>query len=435
MIGRPAIPLAASQEDQRSPLYTLYLVVLFMFFATHLDVYLGAIGRVPVSLIIAFLVFCTPLPLFLLADQGPPSALARLAQSVQANLAPLSFFALWIVGHVLYLPTLVGTDPEVSYAYYLPAYQLLVLFAGMALGVRADAGSSLRTAGVAAIALLGGTIIYDAFHPGTFSVAGDRAAGIALDANEAGFALLILAAGIVRYGWLRVSDLLVIAFVTLCVILTLSRGGMLLWVIFVLIYAGALLRGTGRSLRLLHTLVFLGGTVLTVVLLDRVVSSMPLFQSTLVAQRFDQIRLRASPIGEDTSRLEAFEFYADKVMRSPFVGYGTGFSLNGNGEAPYGKGPHNMYLRVWSDHGLLGLMSYLGFLLTAWSRFHHAGKIGGGCIIVLILLQGFFSHTLIDTREVLLILGSLLGMTIDRPSASPPVACGVRHLTGRADRP
>ena len=333
--------------------FTFYITITLCVFATHLDIYLHETGPT--------------------ADQSH-SAVRRLGQrpgggdcaaGLQSASGPLSrrtrqrrvahraFSCVWIALHLARMPDSLPVSDDINYSLYLPFFPFMVLLFGIGLGVADGSERALQVAAAVAFLLLSATIAVDAIMPGTFGVLNSRAAGLPMNANVAAFNLVLLLAAAVRYDTLGRRDVLLIALGLVIVALTLSRGGMLLFVAFVVGYLYLLLRASDllRRLKSLAVLVALGAA--TYLCLDWIAVSLPLFDVATVPERFDQIMLRSEYVGDDDVRFAMLSFYLGLIAQQPLLGYGAGYSLSGVPGAPDdGAGPAQHVLARLGRSGL-----------------------------------------------------------------------------------
>jgi O-antigen ligase len=88
------------------------------------------------------------------------------------------------------------------------------------------------------------------------------------------------------------------------------------------------------------------------------------------------------------------------------------------------QGPHNIYISRWLDNGLIGLVCFLGLLaavgITFWKRRYTSGLVFIGVLVI----EGFFSHNLLEERAFLVLLGTFL--TLSFFSATEPIGIPVK---------
>jgi O-antigen ligase len=254
------------------------------------------------------------------------------------------------------------------------------------------------------LVVFAGSVVYDALYPGTFSLVPDRAAGFAENPNTAAFILVLLCVSIVDLDRFRVGDCAAWALTAVGVFLTLSRGGIILFLCAFGYYAYRTLRtNTAHPAHLIRRAAALAAVFAAVVA-----------ASVFLVQRADMFALSFQPrlgmidgeselVTEDDDRIGALKTALDLVKQSPVIGYGTGYSYS-----LVDVTPHNMYLQQWINNGLPGLVAYLLLLgasaRTFWKRRYTRGVL----FISLVAINGMFSHNILEERAFLGLLGVLL---------------------------
>jgi O-antigen ligase len=113
-----------------------------------------------------------------------------------------------------------------------------------------------------------------------------------------------------------------------------------------------------------------------------------------------------------TERMEGAEQAWQLFAERPFFGGGTGtnFDVWSIADEFRKPGPHNIYLWLIVDHGIIGALIIPALLLAvAWRADGQTKQL----VIItsfIILLLGFSSHNLLDGRHVLFSLGALVSM-------------------------
>ena len=81
-----------------------------------------------------------------------------------------------------------------------------------------------------------------------------------------------------------------------------------------------------------------------------------------------------------------------------------------------------MYVSRWLDNGVPGIASYLWLLTAASLLFWRRRYLPGLVFMGVVVLEGFFSHNLLDERAFVLLLGVLLSLSVfkARESAMAP---------------
>ena len=399
-------------------LLTLYVAALLALFATHLDLYLHETRQLGVNTIYLFVACCLPFLATLVIGPNPDRLLARCLEALNASAVPLLFFVMWMAGHVLLMGGTVLPE-QVDFTLYFPLFQLTVLLFGLCIACTPGFAAASRPAGSLALLVLAGTVLYDAFHPGSFS----RGAGTGCrprDERERRRLRHPPAA--------RPDD-------------PLRRGA-------------PMGRGADRhrrSLRLLHVLPrrhpprrrpagrlrrlprgesgTRAAARLTVPALGLLVAAAAaawLLQSTAIVHLPGSIdRLSwfesGSTADNQESRVELLHHYWGLIEQHPILGYGTGAMEAAAALAPSGQGPHNQYLRVWMDHGLWGLTAYVGLLLSALALFVARRSWSGSTLVAITLANGVFSHNITEDKTFLLLLGAALAASALDPGPAGEV--------------
>lgn len=249
-----------------------------------------------------------------------------------------------------------------------------------------------------------GSIFYDVAYPGSFSSLISRAGGFQENPNLAGTATVLLLAMVTRYDRVHPLDLLVILVAFIGVFATLSRGGMILFLVFSLNY----LWFTGRGQRLKQ--VVLAPAMLAVMIVAGTVavstltSSSEMFDAENAQRRLSTLAFDNDAVyGSDQIRLSLVPQYLRLIDQSVLAGHGAGFTRT----MPYG--PHNTYLFVWVEYGLIGLTFYVWFLLAIMLLCWQRHFIPGVVLAEVSVVAGFFNHTMLHLPVFLILAGTALG--------------------------
>lgn len=297
----------------------------------------------------------------------------------------------------------------------------------------------------------------DAIRVGTFALHEYRVAGLPLDSNHASHLLLLLAAPLVaeRRPGPGAPAALFLAGST--VFLTLSRGGLMLFILLALCALAFSLWRTPPGRRLRRLSVFAAAGALTALVCWVSVQTLPYFtgleraraeaSSPDVVRGVDQFldvrgwftrrwhaadedafagyRQRLDGFGRidgsgppdlareengvvefDDARVVRLRNGLDAIAASPIVGHGTGFS------ATEGIDPHVMYLDLWIDHGLFGALAFLALLGTALWAFARPRFWPGVFVVGFIVCWSLHSQAIFDTRPLFILLGMLLALPL-----------------------
>ena len=295
----------------------------------------------------------------------------------------------------------------------------------------------------------------ETFGQGLFSEYGHRLTGLALEPNEASHLTLLLAAPLVAGR--RSDSLAALLLAGATVFLTLSKGGLALFVLLALAaLAFGLWQSPGRRTRFL--LAFAATGMLTALVCWASVQALPYFRglerawagasgSAVVRPVDVLLDVRGwltvrMDVREDEARIAVFEervrgfgridgtgteasgrvengaitFDDPRFIRlrnaweaieaSPFTGHGTGFGdwkgINSSVE----------YLQRWIDHGVAGVLILVAMLIAGLWAFARLRFWPGAFAIGFVACWGLHSQTVIDTRPLFVLLGMLLALPI-----------------------
>lgn len=398
--------------------FRLYSIAFFCLFVTHLDVYLATRGLISFNIIVLLVGMIGLFAAMLLLAGRFPDFLDDLVDGILQNLLPLSFFILWMAGHILFIGEAHFHSTNIDFGQLFPIYQLIVLIFGLGLARLPESRTDLSFAGKLAILLLGGSVLYDAIYPGAFSVLANRGAGFAQDANIAAFIMNCVLAVSLNYKKYRIGDVLIFVFAVFAVFFTFSRAGIAQFLFVAIVYVFAPVFTNLRAASkppILGLLVTFVALLLIGAHLGQIVDATAIHNVKGADERLEQLLFRGKSLTDDPYRLPLFEYYLGLINERPFFGFGTGYSLMAaSANAPYQVGPHMMFLRVWIDNGLWGLITYSGLLLSLLGLMVRRRSVGGALLAVLLIMNSFFSHTMIDEKSCLVLIGIALGMTARR---------------------
>jgi hypothetical protein len=375
-------------------------VAAVLVFFTNLSVYvsLGEIAQVsPWHIILIFAAAAIPL----LFSREYLTTLGR---------TPVAY---WCYGFVLMSAVWLlfqGSPSETSWQEFrirvLSSLFLLIL---LPIFAEPDAQIWARRAILAALFIAVSFDVYEMFHPLSFSIVAGRSAGLYVNSNQAGAALvlgLIFGAGVLPQRYRLLLALIVGA----GVFLTVSRGAILGWLVSVVILIKTGEINLKRSLAI-------GGAVLVIV-------------TFLLMTQWNSLQYQLMDLGvlnkDVAQRIEGFldfrDFDADEsavrrkeiargawgmFSNSPIIGNGVAASLEGYCEVP----SHNEYLSLMVDHGLGGFFILpLLVLSAAWRAKGQASRIAKAASFFL-LFWGLFSHNVLTEHYILLTISLLAAMS------------------------
>lgn len=287
---------------------------------------------------------------------------------------------------------------------------LCALAAGVASGRRwIERGRIARAAGLA-ILVLTTTILIDIARPGTFSDQRNRAAGLAVNANDAAQTLVLLLPLAAVGGAGGPSTIALTATAGTGVFATLSRNGTLGFVLIVAL--GVFLRAPSdswhsRTRALARAFVVLVGAGF---LLWTVAGKIPTHSLASASAR---ARLE-SPLGArlaDHPRWTGARLAWQEAREAPWFGIGA----RASSRPPGSPGPHNELLLVVCRLGIVGLVLVaVAFLLTV----RHLGTgPSRQSFLCAVLFVGLWAHRLHQDPIVLLGAGLFLGWVEEERSS------------------
>jgi hypothetical protein len=255
---------------------------------------------------------------------------------------------------------------------------------------------ALAKTGVALATLLGVALnLYELFHPGTFSSVDGRAAGLYVNSNDSGMALVfgcLVGLTAVRPRWREIFLMLTAA----GVIVTFSREAMLALGI---VAAGGLL---GRAL-LPHRLI-VGG-----VLACALFSALELGNSLMGSQSLSASNLDRLSFGmADASaaeRLSVGHKMLEEFEAAPLFGHGFGTDEYGVNVQP----SHDFFLNMLANYGMLGVFLIPALVLSVRRKAWDSNSFG-----LVLLTWSFFTH------QVLLLPFSMVIIAIEAAESPPP---------------
>lgn len=260
-----------------------------------------------------------------------------------------------------------AADPEAASQEFRYHFITVLMLVSLLLVLAAPAAVlAARRTMVLAVAAGAVINIYELFHPGMFSVYPGRAAGLYLNPNIAGIALvlgMVLTVSIVPQSFRLAYMVLVGA----GVVMTLSRGGIMGWCLAVALSAA----GGFVSLRQIVVGVIIAVVVIASIVIPNVDTFLTLFDqlgnTQIVEGRvfwFLNPSLGETAYDEDAgSRANAVAMAWARFAESPLWGHGTGAALSQ--QELTNLGSHNIYLKLMTDHGILGAFIFPLLLLAA----------------------------------------------------------------------
>lgn len=361
------------------------------------------------------------LTLIVLLARGLP--LRRLMKPVIPFFIWYGFYCIW---GVIVSPLPVADD-AVKMVFYLTTIAFsLVILAEKSAYFRQFANAS-QFAALANFLIVLALLIFPQFQD--VLVSGDlahadvqlysqRFAGLWGNANVAGLmALVIIALSVWATGsiaWVgRVSAMVLIY-------LTASRTAFWILVLLVVMLVPHLSRRLAAAVMLAVVPLLLAGALLT----DQVSLLTALSSDQNIARMLDYDESQAYDLGKPT-RLDLMESWVAVIERHPWIGNGLN-TMSGGGsqnvvfrsDVPY-SGIHNIFLGLWVDSGILGLVSYLIFIIWAafrvWTlKCDYLYHWGIRSILLIQLIFSQFNHNMLSDMYGLVIITLILLLPASR---------------------
>lgn len=383
------------------PLLRILGGLLLLFILTGTDIFLDRRGWLPLPSSVVAIAIITMLVLVSLRDRVR-NAVGRVDtwNGILWLLSPL------LVISGLSLLGIWRTDSfggEGSRHFFLMSYTMCVFAAALVLGAAPWLHDRWR--GVARLAVFVSviSIVWDLVVPGSHVV---RGAGLGYNANSAAAQTVLPLALALRYDRLRFVDLVTIGVGVFGVFATLSRGGYLMLGCVVGVYVFStvlrpLFEGKSGSLRAL----FVAAAAMALVVLSLVlmVGKSPWFKTAEARHRIEILAGRSALIAPHESRVRLAEGYVRMISEKPLLGHGTGFIRS------QPRGPHNMFLRMWVELGIIGLAAYVAWLAMLLHLSLLRGSTTGFTLFLLLVLASMVTHNLLEFRLAIMFTGIEMG--------------------------
>lgn len=308
---------------------------------------------------------------------------------------PASPFVLWTIWYLASsLAWFAAYPPSEAADAELRRRVLVTVYLGIVWVLLQQSGALLAARRAVLVATLAGVCVncFEFFQPGIFSSVSGRAAGLYINPNTSGAALvlgMVLSSSLLRR-WLRIAFVLVVG---VGVVATLSRAALLGW----LVIAASLLGPQARAIGTARLAASVGLAALAAAsAIAFVATQQDLERESPWAQALaDRLGMFAAGDAEDLSTRERRELL-DEALGSAAHRPLAGAGLGANRFLDRETGSHNQYLDHIVQHGVLG-MSILPLLALALA-LGAAGEARSDALrfAVFILFWGIFSHNVLD---------------------------------------
>lgn len=409
--GAPSGPLSHSRLDlyavlsgsklENAGTLTCFAVFLVLF-GTHGDMMARNAGWLPLRPTVAYAVFSLVFCSYLVFRElrGDPSPLLETFRQNTLLILPLVFLAglnlIWSIFPTAYW----GNDG--AFVIY-PAYNVFVLGTAMAFPLLRVVRRHFTSLALLVLCTLLATTLADVLDPGLFSKHPGRPAGLPENANVSAFLMIAAASVLVDGKRSRGFNISVLVATGAGVLLTVSRGGMILFLLMLLAHGSYSLLTDKRPLRTYLPTLAIGAAclVLAVGVTASIISSdVGAFSYGGVQKRIAHLK-SGELVSSDDARIVLARDYIGRILEAPILGHGAAFTHS------LPKGPHNQFLLEWVDLGALGLGSYVAFLASGLALFFRRRSRNGVTLMVVVIGFSFLSHTLLESRGLLLFLGMI----------------------------
>jgi O-antigen ligase len=236
------------------------------------------------------------------------------------------------------------------------------------------------------------TIFIDVFHPMTFSILNYRAAGLGLNPNITAEIIAMYLIMILNWSKPLVADAVMLFIGFLAEFATLSREGIVVYLVVLIMYFYSNRKNYRLLLRFLGTVFVLGFVCIGTIPLT--LGHLPMF--SIHSDRLAAFlghnpgSLLTDGNGRVTYAVQAFDTALDK----PIFGYGEGYVSTMINE------PHNEYLAIWLEQGILGVCLYLWWLWAVLRKGFVEGNHTGVAMTFSIILYGLFNHNILNDKSM-----------------------------------
>lgn len=386
----------------------LIIAFIFIYYGTPLDLFLLSRGLVGIPPTKILLLASTAYMVLVLLEPGK-STLNRVAYNISKTGWPLAFYVLFCVVFVAW-----GLHPTANLKgggsfVYLSLYNLF-LFA-IAFVAFSDKAILTRKRLIVFLpfVILVVSIWVEIKFPLLFTNEEfGRKSGFAGNPNAAAFFMIIMMLMMLNLKKPSTLDMVIFAIGTIGVFATFSRGGYLL---IAILGASILYKVlTSKSYKSILSLVF--GCGLLYVFFFSAVTELHNLEKGGAFKRLELMLsgdVEEIASGESTmDRKALLREHIDLGWESPLWGHGTGYTYTGQS---LGGGPHNVYVQIWCNQGVLGVVVTILLLLGFLRHFARYKNTKGMVFIVILIFEGALNHNMFDQRPVILLMGAFLAFS------------------------
>ena len=393
------------------PTVHLYWSVVFVLFVGKGATYLAGIDRLPFNYAFTLQICLIPAFLYLAfrflmhADYMP-----KLWLRYKSVLIP--FFLLALLYLLLGFKTVSSIERGNSFSVY-PVFCFTILLTAMAVGSTDWMVDHFKLYAAIALAALAGSTILNAVFPEIFHQASavfhKAPAGLGMNRNYTASGLVMICAIVLNFHRFKSRDAGALLLVGLAVGLTLSRAGILSFLLLSFFYFHSIVRANRHKYRFLQKLTMTANVlaVLVVVLFLLFINHSQLFLEGDARSRIELLSSADVSRYMDPGRLELMDYSMKVIDEAPWLGHGPGYHKSHDF---YILGPHNEFLRHAIDCGIVGALLFLAIIVNGAYRYYRQKNIQGVCFLVLVFGFCFFTHNLTEDMTFIFLYGFYCGV-------------------------
>jgi O-antigen ligase len=392
----------------------LYTAMVLMISLTGLDDFLHYTRKSPLiasALTFFLLVFIVSINFFIDFHSKHKQVCLKALIRSRPVLVPFAFIVAIALAYSI-APEAYWEDGNRYIKLYLFNFAVFVL--GTMVVVTPGFVKNYRTVFLLCAMTLNLSVFADAMSPGLFyaSTIISRPSGFIQNPNQSAMMVTILTICAVNWRKNSIGNLALWGISLLAVFATLSRSGLAMYFIMFLYYMHA--NSNWKVLRKRNNLIVLSVLVFFMMSWGGWGNILEQGDETLIRE---DTAFRAVDallgiftesdvveLGEDI-RVELFFTHLDLISQKPIVGYGMKYYM------ATVKGSHNVFLSHWLEYGLIGLLALLFMLFTAFGHFKKNQDKRGVGFIILFSMSGFFSHNLLDSHALIIVMAMLTGLS------------------------
>jgi O-antigen ligase len=381
--------------------YTVCLAVVIFPVLSSADSYLHEEGLLPIPFPSFFLLIALFTPVFLKSlSKNSGQDLLAIYQKTARVTVPFGVIAL--------ISLVWGLHPKADWVnngkmIYFNAYHFILLL--FCIGLTSSQTMQKYYRPVILISLIGTCISVgvDVMHPKTFSDLEARAAGFIGNSNEGALTVLFLTICTIDWNKNSFLNMFALSIAGMAIFTTLSIGTLYLYAIVLVIYIALIMKKSSITKNMVFVLTLSALTIFVVIPTGMsLIENSKMFSFHDAKERIKKVVNMGQgnyDFAKDHERIKMISLYFELIMEAPLLGHGTGYKPSTETEA------HNLYLRKWTENGILGLAAYLSLLAFSFYHFMVLRDTRGMLFIFVISGAGFFDHSLLNHRTLIGLLG------------------------------